>query len=62
MVVFLYVFDSCICDGNVEVTLKQGVLSGTEDKTFLKHRYYNAFRGIPYAEPPVGVLRFMVSI
>lgn len=45
---------------NVEIKVEEGLLRGvlrqsTKDKTF------RAFYGIPYAEPPVGILRFEVS-
>lgn len=47
-------------DETVEVVLKQGVLSGTVNKTFWNEQDYYSFQGIPYAEPPVGDLRFQV--
>ncbi|CAK1550763.1 unnamed protein product [Leptosia nina] len=42
----------------IELILKQGALSGLEEKSFLNEKTYYSFRGIPYAEPPVGPLRF----
>ncbi|XP_028173083.1 esterase FE4-like isoform X1 [Ostrinia furnacalis] len=49
-----------VCAGKetVEVKLKQGLVSGKEHKTFLSGKPYYAFKGIPYAAPPVGELRF----
>jgi len=40
-----------------EIKIEQGVLSGRYQKTW-KGRTFSAFSGIPYAEPPVGDLRF----
>ena len=41
------------------VTVKQGKLEGAELKSALGLSYL-AFRGIPFAVPPVGNLRFKV--
>lgn len=41
------------------VTVKQGKLKGGIVKNVLGGKYI-AFRGIPYAVPPVGKLRFKV--
>lgn len=46
----------------VEVNTKYGVLSGKVERTFLKNLNYYSFKGIPYAEQPVGKLRFKVNI
>lgn len=40
------------------VSLNQGVVVGV--KVYLSRATINAFLGIPYAEPPVGELRFSV--
>lgn len=47
--------------GAPEVTVSQGKLVGD---TLLSRegREYSAFQSIPYAEPPVDGLRFMVSV
>ena len=42
------------------VTTKTGQVSGTLEKSFSSKDYF-AFRGIPFAEPPIGELRFMVT-
>lgn len=47
-------------DETIEVVLNQGVLSGTVNKTFWSEQDYYSFQGIPFAEPPVGGLRFQV--
>lgn len=44
----------------VDVHVRQGKLRGIVEKN-VYGGYYTAFRGIPYARPPVGKLRFRVS-
>lgn len=44
----------------LEVTTKQGKLSGELVHGVLGDTYI-AFRGIPYAAPPLGSLRFKVN-
>lgn len=43
----------------VEVNVTEGELSGIVEKGVYDDRYI-AFRGIPYATPPIGDLRFQV--
>lgn len=50
----------CLCDETIEVSLKQGVVFGKVEKTLMKNEKYFSFKGIPFAEPPVGELRFLV--
>ncbi|KAJ2948616.1 hypothetical protein O0L34_g7870 [Tuta absoluta] len=61
--VILILVGNIICDENefrtVEVELEQGILSGKLEESFLKQKDYYAFRGIPFAQPPVGTLRFL---
>ncbi|XP_057334106.1 juvenile hormone esterase-like [Microplitis mediator] len=40
------------------VRVQQGQLQGVKEKTVDGNNYFYAFRGIPYAKPPVGNLRF----
>lgn len=48
-------------DGIVSVKLSNGnEVRGRELKTLYANRSYFSFKGIPYAEPPVGELRFKV--
>lgn len=44
----------------VTVTINQGDLSGVLCKS--GNVEYCAFKGIPYAQPPIGPLRFKVSV
>lgn len=46
---------------NLVVKTAQGKLLGTERTSDLDGIGYYAFLGIPYAKPPIGNLRFMVS-
>lgn len=50
-----------ITNANVIVETKSGLVSGKEVSSILPDEKYYSFLGIPYAEPPVGELRFMVS-
>lgn len=42
------------------VVTENGAVRGRLDTTYLQQKPYYAFRGVPYAKPPIGVLRFKV--
>lgn len=43
------------------VKTNSGDIQGSVATSFLDRRTYYSFRGIPYAQPPIGPLRFKVS-
>ncbi|RVE43337.1 hypothetical protein evm_012008 [Chilo suppressalis] len=45
---------------NPIVSVKQGKLKGSSQKLFDGSTYYS-FKGVPYAQPPIGKLRFKIS-
>lgn len=48
-------------NNQVEVTVRHGKLRGIVEENISGGSFF-AFRGIPYAKPPIGELRFQVSI
>lgn len=51
------------CDNsNAIVDTSSGPVRGKRFETLFKQRPYYAFKGIPYAEPPVKKLRFKVCV
>lgn len=60
-----------LCDAEIEnngqtneyklVETSSGVIRGTVNETLFKQKRYFAFRGIPYAQAPIGSLRFKVG-
>lgn len=44
------------------VSTESGQLRGLLYRTIFDDKPYYAFRGIPYAKPPLGELRFKVSL
>lgn len=51
------IFDTAFCE--IEVQITKGSLKGLTLKSRNGRSYYS-FRGIPYAKPPIGELRFEV--
>lgn len=51
-----------LAKGDVIVETKSGKVAGVEVDSILKDEKYYSFLSIPYAEPPVGSLRFMVRV
>lgn len=47
---------------NTLIEVQQGQLEGITRKSILTEKEYFCYLGIPYAKPPVGDLRFQVSI
>ena len=43
----------------IKVNVSEGVLAGKEEINEFGGKFYS-FKGIPYAEPPIGDLRFKV--
>ncbi|XP_026763417.2 uncharacterized protein LOC113521939 [Galleria mellonella] len=61
--VFLFCITSLnICYGDVIVETNSGKINGVEVKSIIENEKYYSFMGIPYAEPPIGDLRFMPPI
>lgn len=58
---FLLLFNLIQCDENPIVETTHGPVSGKILRTLIKNVDYFGFMGIPFAAPPVGELRFMVS-
>lgn len=47
---------------DIMVPTKNGIIQGVRFRTQRFKKEYISFRGIPYAKPPIGDLRFKVSI
>lgn len=44
------------------IETESGLVRGLKNLTFFEEKAYYAFKGIPYAKPPLNGLRFKVSI
>ena len=63
--VFCYFSTSVFAfDAEVDVVVhtNNGPVHGLPLNTLFENKPYIAFRGIPYAEPPLGDLRFKVNV
>lgn len=52
--------DSESSSSSIVVHTDNGDVRGNTEVTLLHYRKFYAFRGIPYAQPPIGELRFKV--
>lgn len=55
---YLLVLENCSA---ITVKTKSGEIEGKDSKSLFDKRPFHSFRGIPYAKPPIGDLRFKVS-
>lgn len=58
---FLIRLNKIICDEYKIIETNDGSIRGVRKITFWKHVDYYSFKGIPYAEKPIGPLRFKVN-
>ncbi|KAF2902810.1 hypothetical protein ILUMI_03375 [Ignelater luminosus] len=62
VVTILLVFSGIFAnESTLDVKIEQGILRGKYQESY-KGRQFSAFTGIPYAEPPVGDLRFKAAV
>lgn len=61
-VIFFQFFVITINCNSLIVKTKSGCVKGIKQRTYFLNRPYISFRGIPYAEPPIGDLRYKVII
>lgn len=61
----IFLFSCAIISGLADqykiVNTDNGKVRGIKSSTLLKGNPYYAFKGIPYAKPPLGGLRFKVT-
>lgn len=61
--VTLFIAVNCVsADHYKTVETLNGLVRGVQNKTLLKGVSFYAFKGIPYAKPPIGDLRFKVKM
>uniref|UniRef100_A0AAR5PZ01 Carboxylesterase type B domain-containing protein n=1 Tax=Dendroctonus ponderosae TaxID=77166 RepID=A0AAR5PZ01_DENPD len=53
-----YQISVATCEETVEITIPDGTIRGQVNSTVRENVTFYSFRGIPYAKPPVGNLRF----
>lgn len=67
IVIMMVVVSSTAADGDggnggvIEVNTRSGPVRGYLRRSLFGEREYFAFKGVPYAEPPVDELRFKVT-
>lgn len=62
IVILIYLMVHCTLAIDTNVTVDGlGIVTGLRETTAWTNRIIYSFRGIPYAEPPIGDLRFRVS-
>lgn len=62
-ITIVYCAPSTLADTDLPIVkTKNGDVRGNYATTLLDQRKFLSFRGIPYAKPPIGPLRFRVSI
>lgn len=59
---FAHALSSVFNDATPIVDTEYGKVRGQQRITLFDSKVYYSFRGIPFAQPPVGELRFQVKI
>lgn len=57
----LFISVNVVSSATVRVKTDNGDVEGTVAKSLFAKRNFYSFKGIPYAKPPVGELRFKVN-
>lgn len=57
----LFLIATTVTCNNLIVKTESGRIRGVQQTTVLNNKKFIAYKGIPYAKPPVGNLRFKVQ-